>query len=114
LLVKELEQAEGDHGARLMAAYERVAALDPFDAANQAALGRLKLRSGDARAAARAFRIALAAGVLDSAATRCDLAESYLALGDKAQARKEVLAAIEVAPGYPRAQDLLLKLVGGA
>jgi Flp pilus assembly protein TadD len=95
-----------------MPAYERIAQLDPFDAANHTRLGRLKMQAGDAQSAAREFRAAIAAGTLDPAAAHSDLAESYLALGDKAQARRAILAAIEVAPGYPRAQDLLLKVVG--
>ena len=98
--------------AKLMAAYERIAQLDPFDAANHSELGRLKMQAGDARTAVREFRAAIAAGSLDPASAHSDLAESYLALGDKVQARRAVLAAIEVAPGYPRAQDLLLKVVG--
>jgi tetratricopeptide (TPR) repeat protein len=113
LLAKQLE-ADGATSARLMVAYERIAQLDPFDAANHSALGRLKMQAGDALTASREFRAAIAAGALDRAAAHCDLAESYLALGDKTQARRAVLAAIEIAPGYPRAQDLLLKVVGGA
>ena len=94
-----------------MPVYELIEALDPFDAANHAALGRMKMQAGDARTAAREFRAEIAAGPLDPAAAHSDLAESYIASGDKAQAKKEVLAAMEIAPGYPRAQDLLLKLV---
>ena len=82
-----------------MSAYERIAQLDPFDAANHSKLGRLKMQAGDARTAVREFRAAIAAGSLDPAAAHSDLAESYLALGDKVQARRAVLAAIEVAPG---------------
>ena len=111
LLAKTLEET-GAVPARLLPAYERIAQLDPFDAANHTRLGRLKMQSGDARTAAREFRAAIASGSLDPASAHSDLAESYLALGDKAQARRAVLAAIEVAPGYPRAQDLLLKVVG--
>jgi tetratricopeptide (TPR) repeat protein len=111
LLAKQLEQSGGS-AARLTTVYELIAALDPFDAANHAALGRLKMQAGDARAAAPEFRAVIAAGPLDAAAAHCDLAESYIATGDKALAKKEALAAMEIAPGYPRAQDLLLKLVG--
>ena len=111
LLVTQLE-ATAAPPARLMAAYERVAQLDPFDAANHTRLGRLKMQAGDAATAAREFRAAIAAGSLDLAGAHSDLAEAYLALGDKTGARRAALAAIEVAPGYPRAQDLLLKVVG--
>ena len=96
----------------MTSAYERIAQLDPFDAANHSKLGRLKMQAGDARTAVREFRAAIAAGSLDPASAHSDLAESYLAVGDKAQARRAVLAAIEVAPGYPRAQELLLKVIG--
>ncbi|HKY22166.1 MAG TPA: tetratricopeptide repeat protein [Vicinamibacterales bacterium] len=111
LLAKHLQDT-GAAPARLMTAYERIAQLDPFDAGNHSLLGRLKMQAGDARTAAREFRAAIASGSLDPASAHADLAESYLALGDKAQARRAILAAIEVAPGYPRAQDLLLKVVG--
>jgi tetratricopeptide (TPR) repeat protein len=110
LLARQLE-ATNTAPARLMPAYERIAQLDPFDAANHTLLGRLKMQAGDARTAAREFRAAIASGSLDLAGTNSDLAESYLALGDKVQARRAILAALEVAPGYPRAQDLLLKVV---
>jgi tetratricopeptide (TPR) repeat protein len=110
LLARELEANKAPSG-KLMSAYERLAQLDPFDAANHSKLGRLKMQAGDARTAVREFRAAIAAGSLDPAAAHSDLAESYLAVGDKVQARRAVLAAIEVAPGYPRAQELLLKVV---
>src|SRR5205814_3255987 len=99
---KELEQA-GGAPSRIVPVYELIGALDPFDAANHAALGRLKMQAGDARAAVREFRAEIAAGPLDPAAAHSDLAESYMATGEKALAKKEVLAAMEIAPGYPRA-----------
>ncbi len=111
LLARELEATKAP-AAKLASAYERIAQLDPFDAANHSKLGRLKMQAGDARTAVREFRAAIAAGSLDAAGAHTDLAESYLALGDKVQARRAVLAAIEVAPGYPRAQELLLKVIG--
>lgn len=110
LLAKLLEE-ERDQ-ARLFAAYDRIVSIDPFDAAAHSALGRLALERQNPQLAVREFRATLAAGALDPAVARTDLAESYLALGDKVQARREVLAAIEIAPGYERAQQLLLKLVG--
>jgi tetratricopeptide (TPR) repeat protein len=111
LLAKELEQSGNPDPARLTKVYTLIAALDPFDAANHSSLGKLKMKVGDAASAAHEFRAAIAAGALDAAAAHVDLAESYVALGDKANAKREAIAAMEVAPGYPRAQDLLLKLV---
>ncbi|HUP39513.1 MAG TPA: tetratricopeptide repeat protein [Vicinamibacterales bacterium] len=111
LLARELEASKAS-AAKLMSAYERVAQLDPFDAANHSKLGQLKMQGGDAPTAVREFRSAIAANSLDPASAHADLAEAYLAVGDKTQARRSVLAAMEVAPGYPRAQELLLKVVG--
>lgn len=99
--------------ARAARAWGRVAELDPFDATASAALGRHALDTRAPEKAARWFRAALAAGPVDRAAAHCDLAESYLAVGQAPQARRQVLAALELAPSYARAQDLLLTLVDG-
>ena len=92
---------------------ERIAAIDPFDAEAHATLGRLALKRGDAVAAVSELRTAVAAGPGDAAGTRCDLAEAYLAAGDSVQAKRETVAVLERVPSYVRAQELLLKLVGG-
>jgi TolA-binding protein len=63
--------------------------------------------------AAREFRAVLALGPVDLAASYTDLAESYFKSGKRADAKKQTLAALEIAPTYARAQDLLLKLTGG-
>jgi Tfp pilus assembly protein PilF len=39
-----------------------------------------------------------------------DLAESYLKAGKRDEAKRQALAALEIAPSYARAQDLLLQL----
>jgi tetratricopeptide (TPR) repeat protein len=98
---------------RALAAWTRVADLDPFDATAGAALGRHALASGDAATAARWFRTALAARPKDEVAAHCDLAEAYRQLGSIAEAKRQVLAALEIAPTFPRAQDLLLTVVEG-
>jgi Tfp pilus assembly protein PilF len=54
----------------------------------------------------------IALAPVDRAAAYTDLAESYFAGGKKAEAKKQTLAALEIAPSYERAQELLLKLVG--
>jgi tetratricopeptide (TPR) repeat protein len=96
---------------RAVAALQRIADLDPFDASATGALGRRALASGDAAAAARWFRMALAAGPKDVVAAHCDLAEAYRRLGEAASAKRQVLLALEIAPTFPRAQDLLLSVV---
>jgi tetratricopeptide (TPR) repeat protein len=108
-LVSLLEPA--GESPRLADALGRLVAIDPFNRDAQAAFGRLALARGDAQVAARAFRSALAADPPDRARALVDLAEAYVATGESAAAKRETLAAIEIAPAYERAQDLLLSLV---
>jgi Tfp pilus assembly protein PilF len=63
--------------------------------------------------AAREFRAAIDAGPVDPVPAQCDLADVLLASGDRAAAKQAVLAALETAPTYERAQQLLLRIVEG-
>ena len=60
----------------------------------------------------RALRAALAGGPADRAAAHADLAEAYLLAGQLGDAKREALAALEIAPAFERGQDLLLKVIG--
>ena len=99
--------------ARMEDAYQRVVNVDPFDAAAQSALGKLLMQRRDHAAAIRAFRSALASKPADAAVAHVDLAEAYLAQGNRTDAKTQTLQALEIAPSFERAQDLLLKLVDG-
>lgn len=100
--------------ARAEDAYRRLVDIDPFDAAAQSRLGHLLLQERkNPNEAVRAFRSALGANPPDRAAAHADLAEAYVAAGNTVDAKKETLAALEIAPSYERAQDLLLKITGG-
>jgi tetratricopeptide (TPR) repeat protein len=110
-LASLLRQQNVEDPARLLPVYQRIAAIDPFDADAHAMLGRFALERNDADAAAREFRAVLALGPVDRAAAYTDLAESYFKSGKRAEAKKQTLAALEIAPSYERAQELLLKLV---
>jgi tetratricopeptide (TPR) repeat protein len=108
----ELASAAGDERA-LAIALDRVVALDPFDASAHTGAGRLALKRKDHIVAMREFRAALQTGAADKAAAHCDLGESYLLAGMRAEAKKEALAALEIAPSFERAQELLLNAIGG-
>jgi cellulose synthase operon protein C len=108
-----LRQTNVDDPARLRPVYERIAAVDPFDAEAHAVLGRLAMQRNEPELAAREFRTVIALAPVDRAAAYTDLAESYWKSGKKAEAKKQTLAALEIAPSYERAQELLLKLVDG-
>jgi tetratricopeptide (TPR) repeat protein len=107
-----LAEAAGDERATSVAV-TRVVALDPFDATAHSRWGRLALNNRDAAVATREFRAALQTGAADKAAAHCDLGESYLLAGRRTDAKKEALAALEIAPSFERAQELLLNAAGG-
>jgi tetratricopeptide (TPR) repeat protein len=107
-----LLEAKGD-AARTEDAYRRLVAADPFDSRGQTGLGRLALKRKDTALALRSFRSALATKPPDAAAAHADLAEALLANGQAAEAKREVLEALEIAPSFERAQDLLLKIGSG-
>ena len=106
-----LAEEAGDDRRRRRA-YELIAALDPFDAEPHQAIGRLAMAAGETAIAVREFAIALAAGPIDRVAAHIDLADSYVLTGDLDAAKREVISALEIAPTYERAQELLLQIVG--
>ena len=110
-LVTALRKAHVEDAETLRPVYQRIAGVDPFDADAHAYLGRDALARNDADTASREFRVVLALGPVDRAAAYTDLAESYFKSGKHAEAKKQTLAALEIAPSYERAQELLLKLV---
>lgn len=98
---------------RVKAGLQKVVAVDPFDSGAHTSLGRMAMEEGNARDAVRDFKVALAAGPADRASAHADLAEGLVLIGSRDEAKKQTLAALEVAPTYERAQELLLKLVEG-
>jgi tetratricopeptide (TPR) repeat protein len=105
--------APGGDPAKSAEAWERVVAIDPFDGHAQSSLGRLALQRHDGEGAVRAFRVALATEPADRAAAHLDLAEAYVLSGQLPEAKKQALYALEIAPSFEKAQDLLLKIVDG-
>jgi tetratricopeptide (TPR) repeat protein len=94
-------------------ATDRIVELDPFDPGGHTGLGRIAVRAQNSAVAIREFRVALAIGPADRASAHCDLAEGYLLAKRFADAKREALAALEIAPSFERAQDLLLKAIDG-
>jgi tetratricopeptide (TPR) repeat protein len=109
-----LREANVTDAARTRPVYERIVALDPFDKDARAALGRIALSRNEADVAAREFRTVIALKPLDPAVAHADLAESYVKAGRRDEAKRQALAALEIAPTYARAQDLLLQLTDPA
>ena len=93
---------------------QRIIAIDPFDGSAHQAVGRIAMDRNQPDIASREFRAVLALKPVDEAAAHTDLAESYFKAGKRAEAKKEVIAALNIAQTYERALDLLLKINGGA
>ena len=89
-----------------------VADLDPFDSANHSAWGQRLVAKGDNAAALVEFQAALASKPANVAEARTDLAEAYLKLGRREEAKRQALEALKLAPTFARAQDLLLAALG--
>jgi tetratricopeptide (TPR) repeat protein len=75
--------------------------------------GDVYLELGNAADAAKEFRVVIALTPADLAAAHYDLARALDAGGNRSEARREVVRALEIAPGFDKAQELLLKLRGG-
>ena len=105
-----LAEGAGDD-VRLQAAYERLIEIDPFDPIPHQTLGRIAKEAGRTADAVRELEVALALGPVDRVAAHADLAETLFAAGRLAEARRQTLAALEIAPTYDRALELLLTIV---
>ena len=95
-------------------ALTRIADLDPFDGDAHTQLGRRELAQGHSERAIIEFASALALGPANQAEAHTDLGEAYLKAGRKDDAKKEAFTALEQAPTFARAQDLLLAALGKA
>ncbi len=99
--------------ARARVGAERVLTLDPFDGAAHAEVGRAALAAGDIPAAIAALERGLALRPADVVTQHTDLAEAYLRAGRPDDARTQAILALEQAPRFERAQELLLQIVDG-
>ncbi len=86
--------------------------IHPFDAALHKLAGDAYLEQGSLTEAIREYRVRLSLNPPDMAEAHYDLARSLDASGNRAEAKREVLRSLEIAPGFEKAQELLLKLKG--
>jgi cellulose synthase operon protein C len=86
--------------------------INPHDQEVQKKLGEAAMECEKWPVAIAAYRAQAGLNVSDAGA-HYDLARALLASGNKKEAEREILRSLEVAPGYRKAQALLLKLSGG-
>ena len=90
---------------------ERAISVNPYRAEIHRMGARLAQERGDTARAVDAFEILLTLDTSDPVDARTNLAQAYLDNGQPDDARLSVLQALEVAPGYRRAQEVLLHAV---
>jgi tetratricopeptide (TPR) repeat protein len=96
--------------AGAVAALDRAVWINPFDPAAHLKLAELAALTSERRIAIRERRALLALDPPDRVEALYQLALAYADAGDLVSARREVLRALEQAPNYGKAQDLLLRI----
>jgi tetratricopeptide (TPR) repeat protein len=86
--------------------------VSPFEYATHTQAGELSLDTKQYAQALAEFQITLALDPPNVAEANYNVANAYYMLGRQAEARRAVLRALEAAPSYEKAQELLLKIVG--
>ena len=87
---------------------ERAIAVNPYDQNVHRSLGAIAMQRSDYTTAIREYRVLLTLDETDPALANTDLAEAFLRNGNEVQAKRYALAALEIAPMFERAQDILL------
>jgi len=106
-----LEQLGDSVGAA--GALERAMYISPYDAPQHVRLAALYARLNDRRGAVRERAAVVALNPVDRAEALYQLALAYYQAGEAQSARREVLRALEDAPNFEKAQELLLRLQSG-
>jgi tetratricopeptide (TPR) repeat protein len=84
----------------------------PLDASLHAELGQRYNAGNKPNDSLREYQVMLALDAHDSASANFGIARALNSLGDRAASRRKVLEALETAPHFRPAQDLLLELTG--
>ena len=94
-------------------ALERAVYINPFPAELHRTLATVAAARGDHVRSVREREALLALDPVDRAEALYQLALAYRGAGDQARAKRTVLRALEEAPNFGKAQDLLLAIVDG-
>ena len=110
--IKKLDKLLEEAGNKKEAAevLDRLNYIYPMDSEAHQRLGALWLDQGNVPGAIREFHAVVAHNPIDPAQSHFDLARAYNLNHQTEQAKDELFAALEAAPGYRPAQKLLLEL----
>jgi cellulose synthase operon protein C len=106
-----LRHDQGDK-SRALEALKSSFFVAPFDYGLHTRAGELSVELKDIAQALAEFQVTLALQPPNIAEANYNVASAYHALGKQPEAKKSVLRALEAAPRYEKAQELLLKIVG--
>ncbi len=108
----ELRDTLGD-AAAAADALARAIYIYPFELPLHERLARLYGQSGEWSRAAQERAAVVALNPVDMAEARYQLAYAFARAGERTAARRELLRALELAPNFPEALELLLELRAG-
>ena len=86
--------------------------ISPFDYKLHTQAGEFSLEAKDYAKALTEFQVAVALAPPNIAEANYNVAAAFHALGREPEAKRAVLRALEAAPRYEKAQELLLRIVG--
>ena len=92
---------------------DRAIQVDPYRSGVHELKARYANEIGDAELAVTEYEVLLKLEINDPVEARTDLAEAYLNNGQLDKAKESVLYALEIAPSYRRAQEVLLESISG-
>ena len=92
---------------------DRAIQVDPYRSGVHELKARYADEIGDAELAVTEYEVLLKLEINDPVEARTDLAEAYLNNGQLDKAKESVLYALEIAPSYRRAQEVLLESISG-
>lgn len=92
---------------------DRALQVDPYRTDVHQLKARYAEHIGDTELAVTEYEVLLKLDINDPVEAQTDLAQAYLANGQYSEARQSVLYALEIAPSYRRAQQVLLQSVDG-
>lgn len=110
-----LAEAALEEGDNERAAYfiDRAIQVDPYRADVHQLKANYAETIGDSALAVTEYEVLLRLEINDPAEAQTNLAEAYLRNGQPLQAKENILRALETAPSYRRAQEILLQSVDG-
>ena len=92
---------------------DRALQVDPYRSDVHQLKARYAQATGNTAQAVTEYEVLMSLDINDPVEARTDLAEAYLSNGQRADARQNVLYALELAPSYRRAQEVLLQSLEG-